>query len=158
MIPTIIQNPRHLFGPGALLYRDDPKAKLNFHYDLTRRFTYFGHNHEFMDLVRLVNAGKFQWVGLATNGDFPDYAVMYTIRSRAEHHGPSFEYVNPYVKIAGHEPHVADMIVATPTIKDLVDQATGVHYVLFRGNSLFNILLKQSDPGHYDVLLYGTKP
>ena len=135
LLPTVQENPRRLFGPGSLFYRDD----------LTRRFTYYGKNHEFLQVATLVGRRHMQWVGFATNGDFPDYAVMYTIKYRT-HHLPNFEYVNPYVKIPGYPPHRADLIVAAVTITSLVDRATGTHYLLYRSNSFFNVLLPQGDP------------
>jgi hypothetical protein len=147
LVPTICTNVRGLFGPGSLLARDDPRGKLNFHYDLTRRFTYYGHQRDFMDVARLVESRSSQWVGIATNGDFPDYAIMYTIKYRT-HHLPNFEYINapqPRKKIPGYEAHVADLIVADAKITHLADRATGVEYVLYRGNSFFNILLPKGD-------------
>jgi hypothetical protein len=148
LVPTICTNVRGLFGPGALLYRDDPRGKLNFHYDLTRRFTYYGHNRDFMDVAKLVESRGFQWVGIATNGDFPDYAIMYTIKYRT-HRLPNFEYVNPTQprkKIPGEQPHIADVVVSDVRINHLTDRTTGVQYVLYRGNSFFNILLPKGDP------------
>jgi hypothetical protein len=134
LLPTILENPRRLFGPGNLFHRND----------LERRFTYYGHNREFIQLAKLVDQRHSSWVGFATNGDFPDYAAMYTIRSRS-HQRANFEYVNPYVKIAGYEPHVADVIVADVKITRMVDRATGVRYVLCRTNTLFNVLLPEGD-------------
>jgi len=136
LLPTIVLNPRQLFGPGSLFYRDD----------LTRRFTYYGHNSDFVDLAKLVNRRHMQWVGLATNGNFPEYAVMYVIKSRTRHL-PNFEFVNPFVPIAGYQPHRADVVIADPPAESLVDLATGTRYVLYRGNSMFNVLLPQGDTG-----------
>ena len=96
-------------------------------------------------MALLVRQRNFQCVGLATNGDFPDYAVMYTIKSRAPC-VPDFEYINPFVSIAGYQPQRADIVVADIDTKSMVDRATGVHYLLYRACSYFNILLPQGDP------------
>lgn len=144
LLPTIEQNPRRLFGPGNLFERSD----------LSRRFTYYGKNHEFMQMAKLVGDRQMPWVGFATNGDFPDYAVMYTIKYRT-HHLPDFEYVNPYVKIAGYAPHHASLIIADVKITSLTDKATGDKYVLYRSNSFFNVLLPPDDPA---LLAVNTTP
>ena len=138
LLPTIVENPRRLFGPGNLFQRSD----------LERRFTYFGHNRDFLEVAKLVERRGFKWVGFATNGDFPDYAVMYTIKFRT-HQLPNFEYVNPYQpqqRIAGYQAHVADVIVSDVSITHMTDKATGVQYVLYRGGSYFNILLPKGNP------------
>jgi hypothetical protein len=135
MIPTIRANPRQLFGPASLFYRND----------LERRFTYFGHNPEFVQFAKLVDARKMKWVGFATNGDFPDYALMYITKLRM-HRMPNFEYVNPFVKIAGDPPHPADVVVADVRLTSLIDKQTGVRYRLYSHNSLFNVWLPQNAP------------
>jgi hypothetical protein len=135
LIPTIRVNPRQLFGPPSLFYRSD----------LERRFTYFGHNPEFEDFAKLVATRKMQWVGFATNGDFPDYAFMY-VTKRQMHRMPNFEYVNPHVKIAGYPPRRADVIIADVRLQTLLDKQTGVRYRLYAHNSFFNVLLPEGDP------------
>jgi Dolichyl-phosphate-mannose-protein mannosyltransferase len=135
LIPTIVANPRHLIGPGNLFERDD----------LSRRLTYIGHDQELTQLAKLVSGRKMHWVGLATNGNFPDYAVMYVVRRRMKH-PPGFEYVNPFVKIAGDPARPADVVVADLRLTSLTDRQTGVRYRLYSRNSLFNVWLPESDP------------
>lgn len=135
LIPTIRVNPRQLFGPASVFCRSD----------LERRFTYFGHNQEFKDFAKLVATRRMQWVGFATNGDFPDYAFMYVTKLRM-HRMPNFEYVNPHVKIPGYPPHRADVIIADVHFQTLVDKQTGVRYRLYTHNSFFNVLLPEGDP------------
>jgi len=135
LIPTILANSRHLIGPGNVFERDD----------LSRRFTYIGHDEELTQLAKLVSGRKMRWVGLATNGNFPDYAVMYVVRRRMKH-PPGFEYVNPYVKIAGDPPHPADVVVADVPVTSLTDKQTGIRYRLYSQNSLFNVLIPEGAP------------
>jgi len=135
IIPTVNGSPRRFFGPSSLFLYDD----------LTRRFTYFGHNSDFVDLARFVGKRHMHWVGFATDGNFPDYAVMYTLKTRIRH-VPNFEYVNPFVPVAGCKAYRADIIITTPNVAFLVDRATGTKYVRYRVNSLFAVLLPRGDP------------
>jgi hypothetical protein len=135
LLPTIKSNPRQLFGSGSLFNRDD----------LTRRFTYIGHNDDFLAVAKVVYKKHIHWVGFATGGNFPEYSIMYVIKSHL-HHYPNFEYINPFVPIAGYTPHRADMVITEPPLTTLVDRATGTRYVLYRGGPVFNILLRQENP------------
>ncbi len=136
LIPTIRENPRRLFGSASLFHRDD----------LTRRFTYIGHNSDFVGLATLIRQRHMKWVGFATYDNFPEYAAMYTI-DRRNNHAPNYEFVNPFVEIDGYAPHRAELVIAEPTQTSLVDGATGTRYILYRGGTLFNILLPQADAG-----------
>jgi hypothetical protein len=61
-------------------------------------------------------------------------------------HPPGFEYVNPYVKIAGDPPHPADVVVADVPVTSLTDKQTGIRYQLYSQNSLFNVLIPEGAP------------
>jgi len=71
---------------------------------------------------------------------------MYIIRTRMGQPA-RFEYINPFVPIAGVKPHRADLIVTSLDLTSLQDNATGINYVLLRQFRLFNLLAPKSAPG-----------
>ena len=93
-------------------------------------------------MAKLVRRRNIQWIGFSTDDNFPEYAVMYTIKY-VDHRLPNFEFVNAYQKIKEYPAHRAEMIIAEPRQKKILDRATGIRYALYRGNAMFNILLPQ---------------
>ncbi|HEX4055033.1 MAG TPA: glycosyltransferase family 39 protein [Tepidisphaeraceae bacterium] len=136
LFPSARNNSRRVFGSSNIFSRDDLTARL---YYVTSA------NDDFEELADIAKRRNVKWVGLATNGDAPDYDYMYVIRKAMPRHPPSFEYVNPFCPVRGSVTHRADMVIAYPALTSLTDKATHTHYVLARQYTTFNLLLPEGD-------------
>jgi Dolichyl-phosphate-mannose-protein mannosyltransferase len=134
LYPSVRKNSRPVFGPSNIFRRSDLTARL---YYVTSA------NDDFQDLADIAKRRNVKWVGIATDGDGPDYDYMYVIRKAMQSDPPSFEYVAPFCPVRGYVMHRADMVIARPALSKLTDHATHTHYVLARQYSTFNLLLPE---------------
>ncbi|HUO10417.1 MAG TPA: phospholipid carrier-dependent glycosyltransferase [Phycisphaerae bacterium] len=134
ILPSVLINPRPVFGSASIFVRDN----------MNKRLIYLGHPDEFQDVANIAANHRAKWVGIATDGIFPDYALMYVIRKQMTP-SPRFEYIQPFVRIKGIKPHRADMIIARSELVSVWDEPTNTRYFLYRRYALFNVLLPEGD-------------
>ena len=132
--PMFTSSSRPLFGGGSIFHRDE----------LGNRLCYIGHRDDYLDMAAIAANHHARWIGLATNGDFPDYIFMEILRKRLTP-APKFEYVQAFVTIKGIAEHRPDIILTRPELTSMYLQHSRTQYFLYRRYTSFNLLLPDND-------------